>query len=115
MEIAGKKEFSNGAVYCLKLKDGMLIETTDTFLPFYTKNAIGKHQNFLKDENLGSRKERYMIGVSVMSGCPIRCKFCATGQMKKWRNLTAQEIVEQVMFVIEKNKDIDKPVELDIG
>src|SRR3972149_950352 len=107
MEIAGKKEFSNGAVYCLKLKDGMLIETTDTFLPFYTKNAIGKHQNFLKDENLGSRKERYMIGVSVMSGCPIRCKFCATGQIKKWRNLTAQEIVEQVMFVIEKNKDID--------
>lgn len=33
-----------------------------------------------------------MIGVSVMSGCPVRCKFCATGNMKRWRNLSSQEI-----------------------
>lgn len=41
-----------------------------------------------------------MIGVSTMSGCPVRCKFCATGNMKKYRNLTADEIVEQVLFAI---------------
>jgi len=97
------KNFANGSVYCLELEDGMLIETTDTFLPFYTKDAIGKHQNFLNNKNVGSRLERYLVGVSVMSGCPVRCKFCATGQMKKWRNLTSKEIVDQVMFVIEKN------------
>jgi 23S rRNA (adenine2503-C2)-methyltransferase len=72
-------------------------------LPFYTKDAIGKHQNMLDNYELGDRSERWMIGVSVMSGCPVRCKFCATGQMKKWRNLTAQEIVDQVDFVISKN------------
>lgn len=98
-----KKEFSNGVVYALKTADGFLIETTDTFLPSYTKNAIGEHQNNLKDTNLGSRNDRWMVGVSTMSGCPVGCKFCATSQMKKYRNLTAAEIIEQVLFVVQKN------------
>ena len=93
MNIVKSKSFKNGTVYCLRLEDGMLVETTDTFLPYYTKDAIGRKQNFLDNNNLGSRAERWMIGVSTMSGCPVRCKFCATGNMKKYRNLTADEIV----------------------
>ena len=81
----------------------MLIETTDTFLPFYTKDAIGRKQNLLNNYELSDRSERWMIGVSVMSGCPVRCKFCATGQMKKWRNLTTEEIVTQVNFIVSKH------------
>lgn len=50
--------------------------------------------------NTGDRTERWMIGVSTMSGCPVRCKFCATGNMKRYRNLTADEIVAQVEFAI---------------
>jgi 23S rRNA (adenine2503-C2)-methyltransferase len=46
-----------------------------------------------------------MVGVSTMSGCPIGCKFCATGQMKGWRNLTANEIIDQVEFVTAKYYD----------
>ena len=37
-----ERHFANGSVYCFALNDGKLIETTDTFLPFYTKNAIGR-------------------------------------------------------------------------
>ena len=107
MEIKKSKNFGNGSVYCLELEDGKLIETTDTFLPFYTKDAIGRKQNFLDNTELGDRTERWMIGVSCMSGCPVRCKFCATGQMKGWRNLTAQEIVDQVMFIVNSNPDFD--------
>ena len=103
MKVKKQKSFKNGKVYCLELEDGMLIETTDTFLPFYTKDAIGRKQNFLDSNILGDRSERWMVGVSVMSGCPIQCKFCATGQMKKWRNLTWQEITQQVEFIINKN------------
>lgn len=102
MKVKKSKSFSNGKVYCLELEDGMLVETTDTFLPYYTKDAIGRKQNFLDNDNLGSRKERWMIGVSTMSGCPVRCKFCATGNMKRYRNLTADEIVSQVEFAIEQ-------------
>lgn len=82
MKVRNQKTFKNGIVYCLELPDGMLVETTDTFLPYYTKDAIGRKQNFLDNSNLGNRTERWMIGVSTMSGCPVRCKFCATGNMK---------------------------------
>jgi 23S rRNA (adenine2503-C2)-methyltransferase len=47
-----------------------------------------------------------MIGVSTMSGCPVRCKFCATAKLKKWRNLTAEEIVEQVHIVVRGNLNV---------
>ena len=100
-----KREFANGVVYALHTEDGYPIEITDTFLPFYTKDAIGKKQNALSSYELGDRKQRWMIGVSCMSGCPVRCKFCATGQLKKYRNLTCDEIVEQVKFILDKNPE----------
>lgn len=100
-----RKEFANGVVYALKTNDGYLIETTDTFLPAYTKDAVGQKQNKLRDTETGSRAERWMIGVSTMSGCPVRCKFCATGTMKKYRNLTTTEIVEQVEHVLFSRKE----------
>lgn len=87
-------------MYAFRTEDGFLIETTDTFLPFYTQDSLNRKHNLLDNDNLGDRSERWMIGVSVMSGCPVRCKFCATGQMKTWRNLTAEEIIEQIEFVI---------------
>ena len=68
-----EKRFANGVVYALRTEDGYLIETTDTFLPYYTKDAIGRKQNFLDNNDLGSRKERWMIGVSTMSGCCCKC------------------------------------------
>lgn len=103
MKVKKFKKFKNGIVYALELNDGKLVETTDTFLPYYTKDAIGRKQNKLDNDNLGDRSERWMIGVSTMSGCPVHCKFCATGNMKQhWRNLTADEIVEQVVFAIKQ-------------
>ena len=100
MQVLKSRDFANGSVHAIRLDDGFLIETTDTFLPFYTKDAIGRKQNSLDSYNLGSRAERWMCGVSIMSGCPVRCKFCATGNMKKFRNLTYAEIVDQVQFVL---------------
>ena len=47
-----------------------------------------------------------------MSGCPVRCLFCATGKLKKCRNLTAQEIVDQIQFVLDRNPDFN-PLEAD--
>jgi len=103
MKIKKQKKFANGSVYSIELDDGRLIESTDTYLPYYTKNAIGRKQNFLDNYSLGNRKERWMIGVSVMSGCPVGCKFCATGKMKGFRNLTTNEIVNQVTFMINQS------------
>jgi len=103
MKIITSKAFKNGNVHAIRLDDGMMIETTDTFLPYYTKHCINDHSNELKDDDFGDRSERWMIGVSTMSGCPCRCKFCATGSMPKWRNLTADEIVGQVLMMTRMN------------
>lgn len=103
MKEIDSRSFSNGKVYLLETDDGYPVEVTDTFLPYYTKDAIGRKQNSLQCSDVGSRKERWMIGVSCMSGCPVRCKFCATGKLKKWRNLTRFEIMEQVEFILSKN------------
>ncbi len=41
---------------------------------------------------------RNTVCVSSQIGCPLGCTFCATGQMGFIRNLTAGEIVAQVLF-----------------
>ena len=43
------------------------------------------------------RDGRRSICVSSQSGCPLTCTFCATGQMRFGRNLTASEIVDQAL------------------
>ncbi|MBA3365570.1 MAG: 23S rRNA (adenine(2503)-C(2))-methyltransferase RlmN [Actinobacteria bacterium] len=43
------------------------------------------------------RDGRRSVCVSSQSGCPLTCSFCATGAMRFGRNLTASEIVDQVL------------------
>ena len=43
------------------------------------------------------RDGRRSVCVSSQSGCPLTCTFCATGAMKFGRNLTATEILDQVL------------------
>ncbi|MCW3033577.1 MAG: rlmN [Solirubrobacterales bacterium] len=40
---------------------------------------------------------RRSICVSSQSGCPLTCRFCATGAMKFARNLTSSEILDQAL------------------
>jgi len=42
--------------------------------------------------------DRYTVCVSSQVGCSLSCKFCATGQMKRMRNLDAAEIYDQVVM-----------------
>lgn len=43
--------------------------------------------------------ERRTLCLSTQVGCPLDCKFCATGLMGYTRNLTAGEIVDQYMII----------------
>ena len=43
------------------------------------------------------RDGRNSLCISSQSGCPLTCTFCATGQMRFARNLTASEIVDQAL------------------
>lgn len=41
--------------------------------------------------------KRTTVCVSSMTGCPLGCKFCATGKLGAGRNLSADEMVAQVL------------------
>ena len=56
------------------------------------------------------RDGRRSICVSSQSGCPLTCTFCATGQMRFGRNLTASEILDQALHFV---RMLRKPVQRD--
>ena len=66
--------------YLLRLSDGKTVETV-----------------------LMPEGERNTICVSTQVGCPVDCKFCLTARMGLERNLTAGEIVGQVLVTLEDN------------
>lgn len=57
--------------------------------------VLYKYEDFYK---------RTVICCSVMSGCPVGCKFCGTGS-KFVRNLKSEEIIEQINIVL-KDKNL---------
>jgi 23S rRNA (adenine2503-C2)-methyltransferase len=68
----------------LELKDGNTIETV----------LMGRED---KKQNSDTQK-RFTICISTQIGCPMKCSFCATGQMGFTRNLTTEEIIDQYRF-----------------
>ena len=57
---------------------------------------------------------RDTICISTQVGCPVDCKFCMTALMGLERNLTAGEIVGQVLFVARDNGLLEQPGRLNI-
>lgn len=54
--------------------------------------------------------KRNTVCVSCMVGCPVGCAFCATGKMRFIANLTATEIVDQVLYFARTLKKENKTV-----
>jgi 23S rRNA (adenine2503-C2)-methyltransferase len=60
------------------------------------------------------RDDRRSLCLSSQSGCPLTCTFCATGQMKFGRNLTASEILDQALH-FRRIEDVDHAVFMGMG
>src|SRR2546429_7077034 len=58
------------------------------------------HDNFPVETVFIPEERRDTICFSSQSGCPLQCTFCLTAQLGLIRNLTAGEIVEQIIFVL---------------
>ena len=81
-EAAQRFVSTDGTVrYLLRLADGKTVETV-----------------------LMPEEGRDTICISSQVGCPVDCKFCLTALMGLERNLTAGEIVGQVLFVAAEHK-----------
>lgn len=81
--------------YLLQLADGEIVETVG--IPTFKR--WGKNRN-RQGENRDAL-ERLTVCVSTQVGCPMACDFCATGKGGFKRNLTRNEIVDQVLTVQE--------------
>jgi 23S rRNA (adenine2503-C2)-methyltransferase len=51
------------------------------------------------------RDRRQTICISTQAGCAVDCHFCLTAQLGLIRNLTAGEIVGQVLVALEENRE----------
>jgi 23S rRNA (adenine2503-C2)-methyltransferase len=60
------------------------------------------------------RDGRRSLCLSSQSGCPLTCTFCATGQMKFGRNLSADEILDQALH-FRRLEDVDHVVFMGMG
>lgn len=59
---------------------------------------------------LMKEKDRNTVCVSCMSGCPVGCVFCATGQMGFKENLDSQQILDQILYFCRKLRSKNEKV-----
>jgi 23S rRNA (adenine2503-C2)-methyltransferase len=62
------------------------------------KNAWKLHDGAIVESVLMRYPRRVTICISSQAGCGMNCPFCATGQAGLTRNMSAAEIVEQVVY-----------------
>lgn len=65
------------------------------------KSRFRLHDGFMIESVLipVPEDDRYTVCISCQVGCSLTCSFCATGQMKRVRNLDTAEIYDQVVQV----------------
>lgn len=76
MEIVKKEEDTDVSKFLFKLSDGNLIEAV------------------LMNHDYGNS-----LCVSSQIGCNMSCKFCESGRLKKIRNLTSGEMIQQILLI----------------
>jgi 23S rRNA (adenine2503-C2)-methyltransferase len=75
------------------------------------KNAVELHDNAIVESVLIPTPTRTTACVSSQVGCSLDCTFCATAQLKRMRNLTSGEIVDQVVLIDKQSREyFDKPL-----
>lgn len=70
------------------------------------KCAMRLHDNYVVESVLIPHQSRMTACISSQVGCSLSCTFCATGKLKRMRNLNADEIFDQVVLV--KNTAAEK-------
>jgi 23S rRNA (adenine2503-C2)-methyltransferase len=66
------------------------------------KNAVVLHDGLIVESVLIPTEKRITACVSSQVGCSLACKFCATARLKRMRNLSADEIYDQVVAIKEQ-------------
>jgi 23S rRNA (adenine2503-C2)-methyltransferase len=68
------------------------------------KNAVTLHDGLVVESVLIPTEKRITACVSSQVGCSLACKFCATARLKRMRNLSPDEIYDQVVAIKEQSE-----------
>ncbi|MBD3265299.1 23S rRNA (adenine(2503)-C(2))-methyltransferase RlmN [bacterium] len=95
-----------------QLGDGECVETVvmPRFSEAETDAQSGNVKGFEKD-----KVKEYTICVSTQVGCMFACRFCASGQMGYTRDLSAGEIIAQLMAFLHAGKNVTRMVFMGMG
>ncbi|MBS1746940.1 MAG: 23S rRNA (adenine(2503)-C(2))-methyltransferase RlmN [Bacteroidetes bacterium] len=77
----------------------LTIDTTQYSADGTVKTRFKTFDNHFVEGVLIPAEERKTACVSSQIGCSLSCKFCATGKMERERNLTFDEIYDQVALI----------------
>lgn len=66
------------------------------------KNAVTLYDGLVVESVLIPAEKRITACVSSQVGCSLACKFCATARLKRMRNLSPDEIYDQVVAIKEQ-------------
>ena len=75
------------------------------------KNAVRLHDGMTVESVLIPTGARITACISSQVGCSLSCHFCATGRLKRMRNLNPDEIYDQVVAIKEEGElYFDRPL-----
>jgi 23S rRNA (adenine2503-C2)-methyltransferase len=88
----------------LSFDESISLDTTRKYA-FYLGN------NDITEGVLIPSEDRVTACISTQVGCPLNCKFCATGSLGFSRNLSFAEIHDQIVFLFNKAEEVyNKPL-----
>ena len=103
------------------LKENALLFSSSVENVLKDPDGTVKLQILLKDKNivetvlLTDKEGRKTACVSCQAGCAMKCAFCMTGTLGLSRNLSANEIVEQFLFLEKTSGKLDNIVFMGMG
>ena len=105
-EIANKFTSVDGTVrYLMRLRDGESVETV--WMPEGDDGERGDGSEAASESD-GRGWKRSTICVSSQVGCAVNCQFCLTALLGVKRNLTAGEIIGQILSVL-RDRNVSPP------
>jgi 23S rRNA (adenine2503-C2)-methyltransferase len=95
------------------LEQGALLRVLEEAEVHVSKDGTRKHLFRLHDGNLIEavlipERDHFTLCISSQAGCAMGCRFCLTGKQGLRRNLTASEIVDQIIQVRRTMPDPDR-------
>ena len=92
-------------------------ETVSSPADFHFEDAAIRFNMETKDNKVfeatfceAYQRKQFLLALSAQIGCPVRCKFCQLGKNGLTRNLSPDEILDQIRLMLRKAQERNYPI-----